>query len=216
MKSYWTVPQDWHAATVAVIGGGPSVTQQQVDLLRDRVRVIAINDAYRLAPWADVLYFCDCKWWRWHNKKLTDWRGLIVRLQGGDHDFGDSRIKVLRNLDQRYGLAERRDGLHTGQNSGYQAINLAVHFGAARILLIGFDMQAAVVDGRPKTHWFGDHPGGTSDRVYAQMLKHFPSLLEPLKKRGVDVINCTPHSALKCFPMRKLEDVMASLATAAV
>ena len=208
MVNYWSVPYIWHGATVVCIGGGPSLTAEQVEYCRGKARVIAINDAYKLAPWADVLYFCDDKWWMWHHKKLVEWQGMIVRLQGGKHDFGDPRIKVLRNLDQRDGLSDRQDGLHTGQNSGFQCINLAALFGAARILLLGYDMQVHMVGGLPKSHWFGDHPGGTSARVYEHMLRHFPSLIAPLKKKGIEIVNCTPGSKLRCFPMMSLEDAL--------
>lgn len=215
MVKYWEAPELWPGRLFVCIGGGHSLTQAQVDACRQarwgghRVRVIAINDAYRLAPWADVLYFCDDKWWQWHNKKLAQWPGLIVRLQGGHHDFGDARIKVLRNLDEPHGLADRRDGLHHGRNSGYQAIGLAVHLGAARIVLLGYDMHAPLVGDRVKTHWFGDHPGGTSPAVYEVMKPCFETLPKPLAKRGVEVINATPGSALRVFPRLSIEQALA-------
>ncbi len=40
------------------------------------------------------------------------------------------------------------------------------------------------------------------------MLPNFPTLIEPLKARGVEVVNCTPGSALTCFPMGKIEDLL--------
>ncbi len=214
MKQYWTVQEEWPGSTIVCIGGGPSLTQAQVDACRDRrdsagelVRVIAINDAWRLAPWADLLYFCDDKWWQWHGKKLAHWRARIARLEGGCHDFGDARIKVLRNIG-RSGLSEFRDGVMNGKNSGYQAINLAVHLGAKRILLLGYDMKAAIDKGAVKTHWFGDHPGGTSQDVYLQMLPWFDTLPPLLKKRGIEIINCTPGSALRTFPMRPIGEAL--------
>jgi len=33
--------------------------------------VLAINDAYRLAPWADWLYACDDRWWRFHHEAVA-------------------------------------------------------------------------------------------------------------------------------------------------
>lgn len=227
MKSYWTAPEMWHASTIVCIGGGPSLTPAQVEACKDRldergvrVRVIAINNAYKLAPWADILYFCDCKWWGWHRKHLGTWKGMIVRLQGGGHDFGDPRIKVLRNENEdgkhHGGLADRRDALRPGKNSGYQAINLAVHLGARRIVLIGYDMASALVDGRPKTHWDGDHPGGTAPQVFERlMLPHFDTLVQPLAARGVEIINATPGSKLRCFPMKPLEQAIPAMQVAA-
>jgi hypothetical protein len=220
MKNYWTVPEDWRGATAVCIGGGPSLTAAQVEVVRQardthrHLRVIAINDAWRLAGFADMLYFCDDKWWQWHHQKLAGWKGGIARLEGGKHDFGDPRIKVLRNVG-RQGLSEERNGLANGQNSGYQAIGLAVHLGARRILLLGFDMQARVDAGIVKTHWFGDHPGGTSQDVYRTMLPNFESLPPALKKRGVEVVNCTPGSALRVFPQRAIEEALPREAAAA-
>lgn len=221
MKQYWTSPELWPGSAFVIIGGGPSLTQAQVDACRDRqlfgskVRAIAVNDAYRIAPWADVLYFCDDKWWRWHGKKLGAWTSLIVKLAGGEHDFGDPRIKVMRNVDTG-GLCTQRDGLNTGRNSGFQAINLAVHLGAKRIVLLGFDMGAQVDAGRLKTHWFGDHPGGTSDRVYDSMLPWFDTIVQPLAKLGIEVFNATPGGRLRAFPMKSIDEALAgSVAIAA-
>jgi hypothetical protein len=93
----------------------------------------------------------------------------------------------------------------TGRNGGYQAMNLAVHFGAKRQLLVGFDMRAR----EGKSHWFGDHPTKSGPDIYANvMLPAFPTIVEPLKVLGVEVINCTPGSALTCFPMMSLEDAL--------
>lgn len=219
MKQYWSAPELWPGSLVVIIAGGPSLTAAQVDACRDRewngrrVRAIAINDGYRLASWADVLYFCDDKWWQWHAKQLAGWQGIIARLAGGAHDFGDPRIKVLRNVG-RSGLCAERDGLMNGKNSGYQAINLAVHLGAKRIVLLGYDMQAPVVCGKLKTHWFGDHPGGTSPGVYREMLPWFDTLVGPLKQHGVDILNATPGSELRTFPRRALEEGLAEEANA--
>jgi len=34
---------------------------------RGKVRCIIINDAYLLAPFADILYFADSHWWKWQT-----------------------------------------------------------------------------------------------------------------------------------------------------
>jgi hypothetical protein len=52
-------------------------------------------------------------------------------------------------LDSR---PDRSAGARTEQR--LQAINLAVHLGAARIILLGYDLSPARMGG----HWFGDHP----------------------------------------------------------
>jgi hypothetical protein len=51
-------PPDWTGETVAVVGGGPSLTLEQVRLVgigrfAGRCKVIAVNSAAFLAWWAD-------------------------------------------------------------------------------------------------------------------------------------------------------------------
>ncbi|HEY5597204.1 MAG TPA: hypothetical protein VIK47_00240, partial [Kiloniellales bacterium] len=116
-------------------------------------------------------------------------------------------IRLLENTGVD-GLELRRNGLRTGRNGGYQAINLAVHLGARRILLLGYDMRAAA-DWR--THWFGDHADWpTRASVYeTAMLPHFPGLAAALRTAGVETVNCTPGSALTDFPNSDVEMALA-------
>ncbi|MFQ5954709.1 MAG: hypothetical protein ACE5JZ_06580 [Kiloniellales bacterium] len=173
---------------------------------RSRARVIAINDAYLLAPWADVLYFCDCRWFEWHAERpeFQAFKGLKVTL---DEEVPKRHpdIKGVRNTG-RDGLEMAPTGIRTGRNGGYQAINLAVHLGAARIVLLGYDMKPAA-DGR--THWHGGHPVPLKETVFQRaMLPCFATLVRPLQELGVEVINATPDSALTTFPKRRLEDAL--------
>lgn len=112
----------------------------------------------------------------------------------------------------RWVRSEARDGLsrdprliHQGANSGYQAINLAYLLGASRILLLGFDMKPA---GR-RMHWFGDHPGKLRKALpFPQWIKNFDALAADLRQAGITVLNCTPGSALTCFPRADLAEAL--------
>lgn len=87
-------------------------------------------------------------------------------------------------------------------NSGYQAINLAYQFGAAKIILIGYDMQHT----GGKTHWHGDHPKGlTNAQGIEGWRKCFTPLAEDLAAIGVDVVNCSNETALTCFRRSTLQ-----------
>jgi hypothetical protein len=59
-----------------------------------------------------------------------------------------------------------------------------------------------------KTHWFGEHPRGAPP-PFAKMLQAFPTLVAPLAARGVEVVNCTPTTALRTFPQRPLHECLA-------
>lgn len=199
--AYATVPRLWAGETVVCVASGPSLTQADVDLCRDRAKVIVVNDGYRMAPWAEALYACDFQWWRVHQG-VPSFAGLKFSIHPKAARFG---VQVLRNTGPD-GLETDPSGLRTGSNSGYQAINLAVHLGAARILLLGYDMQRT----GGKSHWFGDHPYGLQSRpALSLFVRHFATLVPPLRALGIPVINCTRETALTCFPRHPLEDALA-------
>lgn len=208
-----SVPKLWPGATIVCIGGGPSLTVDDVASVRGRARVIAINDAYRLAPWADVLYGCDGKFWKWqhrlHADKIAAFQGLKFGLTHEAKKWPG--VQILANTGNE-GLELANTGLRNGRNSGYQAINLAVHLGARRIVLLGYDM-AIGDDGR--THWFGDHPdrGRSPYRVFRPL---FATLVQPLQDLGIDIINCSRRTKLVCFPQQTLETALPAPACAEV
>jgi hypothetical protein len=121
-------------------------------------------------------------------------------------------VQVLRNTGP-LGLEREPTGLRTGRNSGYQAVNLAVHLGASRILLLGFDMSPTA---EGQQHWHAPHPDHTpSPYEYPQWLAAWPSLVEPLAAAGVTVINCSRRTVLTTFPCAPLADELARLERAA-
>ena len=197
------VPRLWPESTVVCIGGGPSLTSADVAVCEGRARVIAVNDAYRLAPWADVLYAADAKWWKQHQGVPT-FQGRKYSLQPEAAAW--PKVEILRNTGE-CGLELHPTGLRAGRNSGYQAINLAVLFGARRILLLGYDMQRR--RGQP-SHWFGDHPPAIrADSPYHAFLNRFESLPAALATVGVTVINCSRDTALTLFPRATIQEALA-------
>ena len=154
-----------------------------------------------------MLYFADAKWWRWHKDKpeFAAFGGLKVSIENTGAQIEDAAVHMLRNGGQN-GLSTDPEALRTGQNSGYQAINLATLAGAAAILLLGYDGKVAA-DGR--THWFGDHPEREIPHVYdvyRKALRQLPPLLG-----GVRVINCSPDSAVDAFEKMTLEEALESV-----
>lgn len=192
-----TVPRLWPGSTIVCIGTGPSLTQADVDYCRGKARVIVVNNAVFLAPWADVMHACDAKFWYWHraDKRLAAFTGLKYALEPRAKFPG---VQVLRNTGDT-GLDLRPECLRAGRNSGYQAINLAVHLGAARILLLGYDMQG--------DHYFGHHPD-QSRPPFATCLKRYATLVEPLQKLNIAIVNCSRKTALRCFPCQPLEEAL--------
>lgn len=101
-------------------------------------------------------------------------------------------------------MSDNPEALHTGYNSGYQAVNLAVLTGARRIVLAGYDAKPNS-DGR--RHFFGDHPDGT-EAPYQHMISAFRNAVKWLDRAGVEVMNASPDSALVMFKKVGLQDVI--------
>ncbi len=203
-----TVPKLWPGGMVVCMASGPSLTQDDADYCRGKADgVIVVNTTYKRAPWADALIASDVRWWQWH-KGAHDFAGL--KYATSKH-VKWSGVQILRNTGPK-GLELDPTGLRHGLNSGYRAINLAVHFGAARILLLGYDMRRGV-DAKRLEHWHGDHPVPSRSQ-YPTFIKYFHSIVEPLKAQGVEVLNCTPGSALECFPLVDLRTALPARAEA--
>ncbi len=188
----------WSACVIAA--SGPSLCSADLDLVHaSGLPLIVVNDAWRLAPWADVLYACDAAWWRHHAQALSAFKGeRWTQDEAASQDF---RLHRVRGRDG-VGLCSEPGTVHFGRNGGFQALNLAWHFGARRIVLLGYDMQNT--GGR--THFFGEHPMHlVRTNVFAGYIEHFERLAVDLRKHGVEVINATRETALACFHRKPLE-----------
>lgn len=132
------------------------------------------------------------------SEAARDEFGLYWAPHGGPDDCGFNPDPGVINL---------------GGNSGYQAVHLAAMFQGAqlpdfagsRIVLLGFDMQRT----GGKKHNHGDHLGGLPNGANFQLWTgRFAALARDLKSRGVEVLNCTRATALRCFPLVPIEDAL--------
>jgi hypothetical protein len=204
----------WTGATVYCLGGGPSFTSdhaQRIAAAQARspaqVRVIAINNAYWLVPGADVLYFADSRWWEWHRQR-PDYRafaGQKCTIFSTGALIDEDGVHILRNASEGgevEGLSNDPGALKTGCNSGYQALQIALLAGAARVVLCGYDMQ--YTGGRD--HWHGGHPVTVCESIYRGLYAPRFAKAAPLIK--VPVIDTALHGALTCFEKAPLESLL--------
>ncbi len=193
----YQVPQLCPGGTVVCLGAGPSLVREDAEYAHAKgATVIAVNHAYLFAPFAAALMASDGAWWINVKPKFE---GLRYSL-----DPSAGRVPgviVLKNTGTD-GIETNRAGLRTCMNSGGAAVNLAVHFGAKRILLLGYDMA---VD-RKRTHFFGHHKFPLRDgSPYQSFRDCFKKQVQPLAQLGIDVANCSRHSVLQCFRRSTLE-----------
>lgn len=213
--TFWRVPRVWEGKTVAVMASGPSMTPAIAKQIRDAgIPSIVINTTYQLAPFADILYAADSIWWSVHGPQIDGFgfKGLKVSIQqipgGTQRPNVPNDVRVLRNTGNR-GFDPDAGALRVGGYgiSGYQAIHLAAHTGAKRILLCGYDGRGG--------HWHGNHPEPLSSHELPLLraLPYYPELADALSALHIEVFNCTPESAIKAFPAASLSECLAMLET---
>jgi hypothetical protein len=163
----------------ALLAPGPSAPGL-VSKISSDVRLCVINNAFELVPKADYLVASDVGWWRKHPAAME----FPAKRFCNFPDYHD--VEYLR--------------IPSGMNSGVLGLELIARTGGTVIKLYGVDMHGS--------HFFGPYSNklkNTSDerrevfhKQYAEWAKLHPK---------IQVINCTPGSALKCFPFEEIENV---------
>lgn len=190
---------------IACVAPGPSLTAEMCSQLAGRCRVLVINNAFELCPWADWLYACDGAWWdEFHQDVARNFQGeRWTQDLDAALEYGLKHIELAPRPERFSGLSIDPRFIKGGYTSGYQAINLAYHLGASRILLVGYDMRP--INGQ--THFFGEYLSprlARSSRRFDKFARAFDTI-DP-KKYGVEIFNCTPGSAITAFPHRSLQE----------
>lgn len=171
--------------TWALLAPGPSASAE----LAERIRGLplgVVGCAYQLAPWADFVAATDCGWWRKYPEALAFPKRYTMHVvKGAEH----VRMKRFPQVC----------------NSGVLALECAKRLGAKRILLFGFDMHG--------THFFGPYTNGlaNTDSGRREIHKKQYALWKQMNQ-GVEVINCTEGSALRCFRIARTYEVDSLLA----
>lgn len=197
---------DWSSDVCAIVASGPSVTREDVETLKDRCRVAVVNNNHQLAPWADLLYAADGKWWG-HYKAASCFDGLKVTSDAaaatahrlhhvvllGDIDTDHDRIDVARP-----GWIAR------GGNSAFQLVNIVTQLGVKKQIWIGFDFLGS--------HWHDNHPDPLKNprpHTLEKWCKRLDAQAPILSGLGVEVINASAQSALSAYRKMPLADALA-------
>jgi hypothetical protein len=155
----------------------------------------------------DVVYGCDAAWWRF-RRGLPEFNGLKICYAGnGLADFPDIRRVKIPHAGVDDLLFDEIGTIGAGGNSGFQALNLAVQFGARKIVLVGFDMTD-----RSGVHWYGRNrwpmSNNPADHNFKRWIGAFEKAAPVLGQMGVEVVNASPHSALQCFPKKSIAEAL--------
>ena len=189
-------------AVVVIAASGPSQRAEDLHLARcGGAEVIAINETWRLAPWAGWLYGYDPDWWRLRGPARAAFHG--VRIVGA----GPAEGCALQQVQRGAGLVWDAGALGDGGSSAFQAVNLAAAAGARRIVLTGVDCRA------PADHWHGLHAAPLRRASHAaarRWIAAFDAAAPELAARGIEVVNATRETALQCFPRADITEAVAT------
>jgi hypothetical protein len=200
---FWQPDRAFAGLTVVIVGGGPSHADLDLDRLRGR-RFIAINSACRTvrpaATSADMLFFTDNSWNENRPDLAAGWPGPVVTSN--------------RNAKARLGAAVHRLDLealtrfigvrsdYVQASSAHTAACLAALMGAARLALVG--VECRLVDGR--SHGHDDYSMHDTAPFAERFIPGWNGLAPAFRRLGVEVVNCTPGSAVDCFQRMDLDE----------
>jgi hypothetical protein len=169
--------------TWALLAPGPSASADDAARVAAAgIPIGAIGNAFQLVESPAFIAATDSAWWRKYPEALT--------LPGAKYTMhqvkGVERVKVAG---------------YVSVNSGVLGLEVARSKGASRILLLGFDMHG--------THFFGPYTNGLSNTTDQRRRMHLAQYARWSKRnQGIQVINCTPGSALQCFPVARLDEYL--------
>lgn len=194
-----------------IIGTGPSLTRDQIYQAK-KYKTFGINLAYQFD--VDVMLACNYEFWDWYWDDIKQYKcqKWTPRIESADK-YGLNFIEEI----WKPGLSTDKNYIHAHHGSGPQILNIALHYGVKRMALIGWDMNyPGKINDRKyegNRHYFGEYP---------KKLQHWPKTnpngdlgglikeVETIKPEdyGIEIINCTPNSALKCFPYLSISEFL--------
>jgi len=193
----WSVPNTYAGRTIVILGGGPGIPDKSIiDRLPQPIMVL--KHAVSLRSDADIFFWAGRQWHEQFAPLIASFRGKYSIRRGQAPELNPicTQVSRMKYADPYFSLDPRLVG---GYCVGGSAINIAAHFGAKRILLLGYNMAGG--------HWFPNHPTPVpSSNAHARHRAGIESMVPALRELGIEVINCTPKSALTCFPKGRIED----------
>lgn len=193
----WPVPREWEAGSRCfILCSGESIGPQAKMIKRLTGRFVAVKHGVLLRPNSDVLFMSGEGTPSIATELLKVFTGKYAIVRG-KHDplIPASVLRVTRAKDHTK-LCELTDHV-SGYDTGTSAINLAYHFGASEIILLGYDMQGGHFCKHPLQNPPKDH--------FRRHMTYLHELNADAKAKGIRIVNCSPTSAVTAFEKQSLE-----------
>ena len=190
-SGYWTIPREWEGETAFIVAGGPSASQQNLELLRGR-KVIAVKKSFMDVPWADYCFGMDGYFYDAYREQLLRFQGRVVTTVQAKQFPGLLKLRQASAPGH-----DDQQAVYCGCTSLSGAMDLARQLGAKRIVLLGADGQDT-----PEARKYHSKRNPTRphrDARYRDWKQVLQRLVKSLHGRGVDVLNASPGSAYHDF-----------------
>ena len=200
----WPHSKRWAGKTAICLASGPSMCAEDAKTaIKSGAKLITVNSTWRMAPSAHVHYSSDHDWWETNIDAMRD--KCLGEFWTGHPTYEAPDVQRIPFDKAGRGLNKRAGFINWGGNSGYCAIGVAHQFGARRILLLGYDQCEHGGAG----HWHEDHPASIKKAFNWPMWKvRFDEMAADAKASGIEIINCSRVTALRCFPQMRLQEAL--------
>lgn len=192
----WHIPREWGPDEVCfVLCSGESIGQQAETIKRLSGRFVAVKHAVVLRPDADVLFMAGDE----HAEGpvfVKQFTGTYAIVRSKPYRGLPDTVKRVTRTKNHEQLCELTDHV-CGYDSGTSAINVAYHFGARTIVLLGYDMTGGHFCKHPLQNPPADH--------FRRHMGPLTRLNEDARAKGVRIVNCSPISAVTAFEKQPLE-----------
>lgn len=203
-------PPMWDDRPTVIVGTGESLKGFDfASLGRSRYRVLAVKQAHRDLPFADACFGLDVAWPRWARAELIEVaRRCELYIAQPDQEALAPPIPgaiYLRRLRAGDRFTKDPGAVEGMGNSGFGALNLALHKGARRIALLGFDYRGEHYDP-------AGYRGRANDTRYlAAWGDSYSRVSGYLAGLGVTVLNGSRASSIYAFPRMEPAEALARI-----
>lgn len=203
-------PPWWDDRAAVVIGGGPSLRGFDPGVISDRAHVLGVNQAMLDFP-CEAGISIDFSFVARNRARLADFaesRALYLAVS----ERWPERMPFIPSAVYLRSVAAGPSGPDSsavldGGTSGFAALQLAVLKRARRIVLLGFDY--GFQDDRDHYHdAYAGQGNGADAATWQRWAENFDVIAPQIRASGVEVVNASPASRIRCFLRCSIEDAL--------
>ena len=187
-----------------IVGTGPSLSKEQLERV-SHLKRFGANRSFEFD--LDVITGCNYQFWDYYWSQVKEYKCIKWTTQPGSAEkYGINYIDGLWEP----GLSIDKNYIHYHHGSGPQMVNIALHYGCEVMLLIGWDMRYPPGQER---HYFGEDALTKGHHPRTGPQGQWNGLIEEMETinpddYGIEIVNCTPDSAMTCFPAMDLSEAL--------